>query len=415
MADTQKQSPDDSPRDEKESPFFWWLKLFARCSFAFGCAGTLILLLIYHWPEANVPVYYIVVRPSFVWFGAVLPFLLVGILGVRLRWFAPVIVLWCIGLGATGDYLPLFRYAPGSSRVDFATARMAYREGNDGPANSGAARVPLRIITWNIAGGRRMRVEDEFGRLARLSPDIVLLQECSSGLVREARRKAAVFEEYESAGGRQAILSRFPVSQLSTGELGRWRVRAWKVRVSPESRVVVITVHLASQPLRTQFLRGWSFSQLRKAIGTYQKELHGVRAMVEKYSRRWPVILAGDFNLPPCYPPLRRLRRRLKDCFSARGYGWGKTVPASFPVVRIDMIMVPRSSRVYYAAALPTDGSDHRPVIAEATVPARSRAEAGLPVGRGRNARKGVLMGKPGRWARGEPIGGIALNERRTN
>ncbi|MEF8787644.1 MAG: endonuclease/exonuclease/phosphatase family protein [Planctomycetota bacterium] len=394
MTDTETQAREESAEDAEEPFLLWALKLLSRVSFAAGCAGTLVLTLAYLWPEVNVPVYYFVVRPGFVWFGGVLPFLLAGIIGVRLRWIAPALVLWGFGLGLTGDYLPLLRFDPGDSRAAFAAARRAYRAGENSSENPSAARRPLRIITWNIEGGRAMKVSEGLEWLERLSPDLVLMQESRDHVLREALEQTSAFEGYEFAGDRQSILSRFPVSPLDTGPLDRWRGDAWKVHVSPESTVAVLNVHLSSQPLRTQLLRGWSVAQIRESIATYKIELHAVRGLVQKYSDRWPVILGGDFNLPPCYPPMRRLRSRLKDCFTAAGSGWGRTVPISFPVVRIDMIMVPRSSRVYYAAALDSDRSDHLPVIAEAAVPVHGSGAVRRPdIGPAWEGMCGVLTG----------------------
>ncbi|MCK4375074.1 MAG: hypothetical protein KAX19_07085, partial [Candidatus Brocadiae bacterium] len=62
----------------------------------------------------------------------------------------------------------------------------------------------------------------------------------------------------------------------------------------------------------------------------------------------------------------------LKDCFSANGYGWGRTAPAKLPVVRIDMIFVPHHAEVYYASAVPTRFSDHYMMLTEVVVPVRA-------------------------------------------
>ena len=82
-----------------------------------------------------------------------------------------------------------------------------------------------------------------------------------------------------------------------------------------------------------------------------------------------PVLIAGDFNLPPCYADLRRTMAGFQDTFARRGSGWGKTVPAKLPLMRIDMVYAPAQATVYHARALPTRFSDHRPVVVELEVP----------------------------------------------
>ncbi|HLH59111.1 MAG TPA: endonuclease/exonuclease/phosphatase family protein, partial [Streptosporangiaceae bacterium] len=75
------------------------------------------------------------------------------------------------------------------------------------------------------------------------------------------------------------------------------------------------------------------------------------------------VVLLGDLNGTTGDRALAPLTTQLRSAQDVAGNGFGFTWPASFPVVRIDQILVrgvtPDSSWV-----LPSNGSDHRPVAA---------------------------------------------------
>ncbi|MFD8708551.1 endonuclease/exonuclease/phosphatase family protein [Kitasatospora sp. NPDC059648] len=75
------------------------------------------------------------------------------------------------------------------------------------------------------------------------------------------------------------------------------------------------------------------------------------------------VVLLGDLNGATDDRALAGLTSRLHSAQESAGAGFGFSYPASFPVVRIDHVLVrgltPRSARV-----LPATGSDHLPVAA---------------------------------------------------
>ncbi len=82
-----------------------------------------------------------------------------------------------------------------------------------------------------------------------------------------------------------------------------------------------------------------------------------------------PTILAGDLNSNPQGRVNRMLRSQLSDCFAATSRGYGYTLPATFPMRRIDYIyagfgFVPSASKVVNTVA-----SDHRAVVSEIFLP----------------------------------------------
>lgn len=369
-------SDDESPEKSREE-MGWrahvpvWLRLLSVVSLLGGGAAAVFLAVVYRWPTVNVPVYYFVVRPPFAWFGGLLPFICAGIFGVRLRWLAAALLVWGVCLVGSGEFRQLCKFSPQDARDDFAAARMAYRSYSErNPSRATPEAIPLRIISWNVAGGDSMDKPEWAARwLGRKRPDIVLFQEFKPGMLAEAIKNAPHFQGYQLKGHGLAVLSRFPVEKVPSPTHPPYRVTSWKVHVSADQSFTLINAHLQDQDIRARIVRGLSWERLRETVRKNHKEVTRLHSLVKDKRRQGAVLLAGDFNLPPNYPPMRRLRHVLRDCYAANGYGWGRTAPASYPVTRIDMILAPAGSRVYYCASLPTNLSDHRPVVAGVNVP----------------------------------------------
>ena len=351
----------------------------AALLFLAACAGSLGLVIIYHWPRVNVLVYYFGVRPSFVWFGMLFPALIVGAYSLRWRWFAVGCAIWLVGLCGTEEILQVAKPYPSAAREDFWVSRMAFRSYIETarPA-SGEIAVPLRVVTWNVRGGT-LGAHGIASQLAGLDPDIVFLQEGSHGgreSLQEVLRTTPAFKDYHISSGHVAVLSRFPASRLeSANGLEAMRGGVWRFDIAPGVAITGINVHLASQEMRTQLFRGWSVSQIQRLIQRSAMEFGAIGQMIERKRTQGPVLLAGDFNFLPTYPYLRRATAPLKDAFRENGYGWGKTVRPRIPVARIDMIFVPQDAHVYYASAVDTRYSDHRMTLAEVVVPVPVRRE----------------------------------------
>jgi len=342
----------------------WPCRLMAL-PFLGACGAVLGLVVLYHWPRVNVPVYYFTVRPALVWFCMVVPFGLTGLVAVRAPWFLGWCALWVVGLMASQEVLQALKPWKRSARARFRQVRSA--SGNPGHA-TGRLLVPLRVVSWNVMGGR-LGAREGVEQLAALEPDIVLMQEWPGGRIGRPLKESDYFGEFNVAGAWQAIATRFPIQQVAVPELPKYRCEAWRVRVAPGADIICVNVHMAPLGIKTQVLRGWTVGRLRKVIRRTRRDLDGVRAVVRRFLREGPVILAGDFNLPPYYPDLRRATADLKECFAENGFGWGGTAPARMPVMRPDMIFAPRDARVYYAGAVPTRYSDHYMALAELEVP----------------------------------------------
>ena len=95
-----------------------------------------------------------------------------------------------------------------------------------------------------------------------------------------------------------------------------------------------------------------------------QDHASGVARMMAAGNLRGPLVVAGDFNLPPESRVFRRHWGDLTDAFGAAGFGFGSSKHTSWHGVRIDHILYNRSWTCEWCGVGPALGSDHSPVIA---------------------------------------------------
>jgi len=319
-----------------------------------SCAAAAMLYAAYNASRTSVAVYYLVTRPAMVWFAMTAPGLVIGFFGVRKRWWLVFLAFWAACLFGSDDLRQLFKLFPGGARERFETSRMAFAHFlNKGRLEGDVLEAPLRVVSWNVAEGR-FGGEAVTAKLEALDADLILTQEFYWGSETEVEgpllRSPSLRNRFH-VFNRQAIISRFPVRSVSRrGYLPEWRCAVYQVDITPDAPLFVVNCHLSAPVLKTQVLRGWSVKALRSAIANSQRELEGLRKLVEYYMSRGPVLVAGDFNLPPGYPGLRFLKVTHQDCFAANGYGWGKTAPNRYrnaripPQMRVDMIWAPRGA-----------------------------------------------------------------------
>lgn len=81
--------------------------------------------------------------------------------------------------------------------------------------------------------------------------------------------------------------------------------------------------------------------------------------------QRLPTVLLGDLNATPDSPEIALLTTTLIDAWAAAGDGPGWTFAAASPHARIDYVMTTPDLAADAAWVLPTDASDHYPVVAD--------------------------------------------------
>ncbi|WP_247004322.1 endonuclease/exonuclease/phosphatase family protein [Halosolutus gelatinilyticus] len=90
---------------------------------------------------------------------------------------------------------------------------------------------------------------------------------------------------------------------------------------------------------------------------------------------RGPTLLVGDLNAPPGAPELRPLWDEFDDAWNVRSEEPGYTFPAETPTKRIDYVLTSSDVETDAVEVVETLVSDHRPVIAELSIPGSAVGE----------------------------------------
>ena len=107
------------------------------------------------------------------------------------------------------------------------------------------------------------------------------------------------------------------------------------------------------------FLRRY-VAQFRRAYQLRALEAQKIKDLISEETL--PVIVTGDFNSTIHNWSYHTIAAGMKDAYLASGQRWGATFPRSFPVFRIDHVLVSRDLRVNRVRIPPFDASDHLPL-----------------------------------------------------
>lgn len=236
------------------------------------------------------------------------------------------------------------------------------------PVVSLATHAPgkLRVLSYNILGGRLDHGGQIGSFLHRQDCDLILLQEAYRPPYGEdpipAIQRALPGYHMVRGGdfGELAIFSRTPIRKSQEFSLACRRPALWA------------EVELEGRPVRVLNVHYDHFDKVRtRKVRTLLRATARARArqtdLLEQELARWngPVILAGDFNSPPGSDTPTRLREKLQDAYACVGRGLGQSFPSFFPLWRIDYVYASRHFQVCRCAPLPVTLSDHRPIRAE--------------------------------------------------
>ncbi|MET9854535.1 endonuclease/exonuclease/phosphatase family protein [Streptomyces sp. NPDC006450] len=189
--------------------------------------------------------------------------------------------------------------------------------------------------------------------LAASGADVLALEEMSTKATPVYERELAAGYPYHSESLGVRLWSRYPLNGVEAVPIMPW-TRAVRATVdTPGGPVAVYAAHLAS--VRVTPAAGFTTARRNEAAG---KLAQAVRA--EPLAR---VVVMGDFNGTVEDAALEPVTSGLRSAQHEAGAGFGLTWPASFPVVRIDQILVKGMSPTS-SWTLPATGSDHLPVAA---------------------------------------------------
>ncbi|WP_369382271.1 endonuclease/exonuclease/phosphatase family protein [Streptomyces sp. cg36] len=190
-------------------------------------------------------------------------------------------------------------------------------------------------------------------QLAASKPELLALEELSDKTAPVYERALAGTYPYHFVRGTVGLWSTHPLRDAAPVDIMPW-TRALRATLdTPKGPVAVYVAHLASVrvlPSTGFATRGRNEAALKLA--------DAVRA--EKLPR---VVVVGDFNGTSDDRALRPVTSGLRSAQDAAGDGFGFSWPASFPLARIDQILVKGVAPVS-AWTLPRTGSDHLPVAA---------------------------------------------------
>ncbi|MGF1603580.1 MAG: endonuclease/exonuclease/phosphatase family protein [Thermosynechococcaceae cyanobacterium] len=213
----------------------------------------------------------------------------------------------------------------------------------------------IRVMTYNIWIHNENYAAVQ--KSIQKNLDIVLLTEVSSEAMLVLKNHLAYPYSYRTTGGNNALLSRYPILEVTSDLLGvsvKGRTYNLVARLNVEDRpVTLIGVHPPIPALSKYF-------QVRNrqldALAEHVRSLEG------------QVIVLGDFNTTPWSPYLRLFERSAKVENAGRGRGiyatwhYHSNLPKSLLKVPIDHIET-RGFKVIHTWVGDAGNSDHRPVI----------------------------------------------------
>jgi vancomycin resistance protein VanJ len=184
--------------------------------------------------------------------------------------------------------------------------------------------------------------------------DIVALEELAESEVSRYSRDLAAAYPYHSVQGTVGLWSKYPLSGVRAVDIKMGWTRAMRAAVStPHGVVAVYVAHLPS--VRVKFNAGFTAGQRDGAADAL-----GQAIAAEQLPG---VVLLGDLNGTMNDRALASVTSQMRSTQGAAGSGFGFSWPASFPMARIDQIMV-KGIEPKASWTLPETGSDHLPVAA---------------------------------------------------
>lgn len=229
----------------------------------------------------------------------------------------------------------------------------------------------LRVVTWNVHACQS-GLDRIVSELHRLEPDVVFLQEVSSGQLESQEANAAeqiarrlamhhVCTPVPAAGSKEEQVAIFARGELEDAEFldagtGRHYGITAEVDLRDDRDVRLVCVHLTSNAPVVQFGR---------FLVTGGRRLTEIDDLTRRL-KSWKgenVILAGDFNSMPTMFEHAAIRARARWIVSLK-----PTFSSNNPVMQLDHVFIKGGFKPGRIFTEPTDASDHRPLVADIRV-----------------------------------------------
>lgn len=258
------------------------------------------------------------------------------------------------------------------------------------PADDPARHVPLRAVTYNMHAGigddGRLDLARTAATLRALHADVIGLQEVDvhwgarSGWRDQARALAEALDMRvffapiysleppgEGAPRREyglAVLTRLPVLHAHNHEITRLSTQSGDPAPAPAPGFPEVVVSARGALVHVYV----THLDYRSDPSVREMQVEDMLRIMSADGPGAQQVLVGDLNAPPQAPELSRLWEPLVDVWSAVGAGDGPTFPATEPVKRIDYVTVSRQVTPTAVRVVPSDASDHLPVVADLLV-----------------------------------------------
>ncbi|MPY53298.1 endonuclease/exonuclease/phosphatase family protein [Streptomyces acidicola] len=190
--------------------------------------------------------------------------------------------------------------------------------------------------------------------VAASGADVVALEELTEEAVPVYERALESTYKYHKVVGTVGLWSKYPMNDTKSVDIKLGWERAMRSTVTtPEGEVAVYVAHLPS--VRVKLEAGFTARQRDKSANALGA------AIADEPIRQ--VVLLGDLNGTMNDRALNAVTAQMRSTQGAAGSGFGFSWPASFPMARIDQILV-RDAEPEASWTLPATASDHLPLAA---------------------------------------------------
>ncbi|MFF8639677.1 endonuclease/exonuclease/phosphatase family protein [Streptomyces sp. NPDC015345] len=190
--------------------------------------------------------------------------------------------------------------------------------------------------------------------VAASGADVIALEELTADAVPTYERALSRQYKYHAVEGTVGLWSKYPISGTRPVDIKLGWVRAMRTTVeTPKGDVAVYVAHLPS--VRVKLDAGFTANQRDNSADAL-----GEAIADEQLGK---VVLLGDLNGTMNDRALNAVTSQMRSTQGAAGNGFGFSWPASFPMARIDQIMV-KGVEPVSSWTLPETSSDHLPIAA---------------------------------------------------
>ncbi|MGW6419316.1 endonuclease/exonuclease/phosphatase family protein [Streptomyces sp. NPDC055055] len=211
----------------------------------------------------------------------------------------------------------------------------------------------LTVATHNV-NADNPDPEGTARELAASGADVIALEELKGDMVDTYERGLAESYPYHSVQGTVGLWSKLPLRAAQPVDIRMGWTRAMRATVvTPKGEVAVYVAHLPS--VRVKLNAGFTANQRDTSANALGEAI--------SHDPHQRIVLLGDLNGTMNDRALNAVTSQLRSTQGAAGDGFGFSWPASFPMARIDQIMV-KGVEPVSSWALPATESDHLPIAA---------------------------------------------------